>query len=332
MSGWTFEWSHGHGSVQELGGMLGPVHFRLPDDRLVQPFALFPWVNEKAPPGEGPLTGLMASSSGEWPCVPFGITNENSAWHPPIHGEPAHGNWKRVDDGGDPARLSLRFSCGAAGPVEALEREIEGVRGEAAIRCRLTLHVRRPCLLPIGLHPTLRVPLARRGMTLTPGQFEFGMTYPLEVEPGADVLESGVFFPDLSSVPARNGGEIDLTAYPLHEATESLVQLCGVDGRMELTNHEEGYHVSVTWPPSKLPSCVLWISNGGRCAWPWSGRHFALGVEPVCSAFDLGVAASNGLNPISERGIPTTMALHPDAATTIEYRISVADAASTVRI
>ncbi|KUY84473.1 hypothetical protein WS46_10525 [Burkholderia sp. RF4-BP95] len=169
-------------------------------------------------------------------------------------------------------------------------------------------------------------------MTLTPGHFGFGMNYPLEVEPGEDVLESGAFFSDLSSVPARNGNAIDLTAYPLSETTESLVQLCGVDGRMDLTNHEEEYHVSVTWPSSLLPSCVLWISNGGRRAWPWSGRHFALGVEPVCSAFDLGVAASNGLNPIAERGISTTMALHPDAATTIEYRISVADAASTVRI
>ncbi|WP_155638263.1 hypothetical protein [Burkholderia cepacia] len=326
MSGWAIEWSHGRGSVQALGGMLGPVWFRIPDDRLVQPFAVFPWAIEKTPPGESPLTGLMASGCGEWPCVPFGIgaAPADSEWCPPIHGEPAHHAWTRVDDGRDSSRVVLAFRCGAEGPIESLERQIVGVPGEAAIHCKLVVHVRRPCSLPIGIHPTLRVPTRPQALSLLPEHFEFAITYPQEVEPGADALASGAIFSDLSNAPARHGGTIDLTAFPLLKTTESLVQLCGTDGRVGVVNHEEGYHLNITWSSAQLPSCVLWVSNGGRRTWPWNGRHFALGVEPVCAAFDLGVTASNGRNPISDRGVPTAMKLRPDVPTTIEYRVSVA--------
>ncbi|AIV73849.1 hypothetical protein X994_6546 (plasmid) [Burkholderia pseudomallei] len=331
MSGWTIEWSHGQANVQVLGGMLGPVWFQMPDGRIVQPFAVFPWTNEGTPPGERPLTGLMAGGCGEWPCVPFGVGTAvaDSEWRPPIHGESAHHAWVRVDDGRDPSCLALRFRCGAAGPIEMLERQIAGVPGAAAIQCKLTVHVRWPCLLPIGLHPTLRVPARPRSLSLLPGDFEFAMTYPREVESGADLLVSGTVFSDLSSVPARNGGAVDLTAYPLREATESIVQLCGIEGRVDVVNQDERYRLSITWPSAQLPSCVLWISNGGRRSWPWNGRHFALGVEPVCAAFDLGMAASNEGNSISERGVATTMKLRPDAPTTIEYSVAVADVATS---
>ncbi|MDN7671074.1 hypothetical protein QZM22_00670 [Burkholderia oklahomensis] len=325
MTRWELEWSHGQGFIDSLGGMLGPVWFRVGDDRDVQPFAVFPWREEVPPPGEAPLTGLMMGGGGEWPCVPFGIAADSpeAGWHPSIHGESAHGEWARTDDGRDPARAALRFRCGPSGPIDTLEREIVGVAGKAAIRLRLTVRVRRPCRLPVGLHPMLKMPATSRRMSLHPGHFEFALTYPHEVEAGADVVASGTEFSDLREVPGRNGGTVDLSAYPLRERTESLVQLCGIDGRFSVLNDDEGYQLDIAWPCEMLPSCVLWISNGGRRAWPWSGRHFALGVEPVCAAFDLGVAASQGANRISERGVATTMHLRPETPITLDYWIGV---------
>lgn len=325
MDNWTFRWSHGEGRVHTLGGMLGPVWFNLSDDHRVQPFALFPWAKEPLPQNEQPLTGLMAGAGGEWPCVPFGTASgqDGQLWQPPIHGESAHKEWMRIDDGQDPSRVTLCYRCGEEGPVDLLIREVAGVPGEAAIRCTLKVYVRQPCSLPIGLHPILRMPLAPRSMSLLPGQFRFSMSYPSEVEPERDVLAPGQIFTELSSAPLRGGGITDLTSYPLREKTESLVQLCGTEGNISILNFEEGYRLNMNWPPERLPSCLLWISNGGRLAWPWSGRHFALGIEPVCAAFDLGTAASNEKNPISEMGIPTVLNFYPEKPESIEYQISV---------
>lgn len=110
---------------------------------------------------------------------------------------------------------------------------------------------------------------------------------------------------------------------PLAQHTESLVQLCGSDGRMTVSNLDEGYAFALAWDAKVLPSCLLWISNGGRQAWPWSGRHFALGVEPVCSYFDWGVDAGTGPNPVSARGVATCVTLDPAQPLELAYRMTV---------
>ncbi|NJM82540.1 MAG: hypothetical protein HC844_08595, partial [Tabrizicola sp.] len=48
MSVRAFSWAHGEGEVQALGGMLGPVRFRLPGGRVVSPFQIAPWAGEAA--------------------------------------------------------------------------------------------------------------------------------------------------------------------------------------------------------------------------------------------------------------------------------------------
>jgi hypothetical protein len=327
-NGWPLVWSHGHGCVETVGGMLGPVHFCLPGGREVQPFAIFPWSDEAPPIGEDALTGLMSRGRGEWPCVPFGQgqPRECDSWNPPIHGEAAHGEWRRVDDAQDPARVRLRYECGSSGPVAALEREVAGVHGEAAVDCRLTVFARQACRLPIGLHPTLRLPARPEALLIRPGAFAFGLTYPREVEAGADIVASGAGFAELGWVPRRGGGSIDLRYLPLVEKTESLVQLCGIDGRMVIDNLDEDYRFALQWNALQLPSCVLWISNGGRAAWPWSQRHFALGIEPVCANFDLGVIASVSENEVSARGIAASMLLSPEEPLVIDYRLGVGEA------
>jgi hypothetical protein len=330
MSAWPLNWSHGQGWVESLGGMLGPVHFQLPDGRRIQPFAVFPWAEEALPSGQTPLSGLISRGRGEWPCVPFGLNANPEAlgWQHPIHGESAHGLWMRVDTGDDPSSLHLRYRCSADGPVELLERHIRGVAGEARIDCRLTVQVRRPCTLPIGLHPTLRLPSQTGALVLHPGRFAFALSYPHEVEPGADILMPNQMFLDLGEAPRNDGGSVDLRAYPLAENTESLVQLCGLDGQIGMTNAEEAYRFDLSWDARQLPSCLLWISNAGRRDWPWSRRHYAIGIEPVCSAFDLGVSASVAENAIARSGIPTALSLHPDRPLIIDYRMSVCAAPS----
>lgn len=332
MNAWPLVWSHGQGWVEAMGGMLGPVNFRLPDGKKVQPFAVFPWADEPLPADQQPLTGLMSRGRGEWPCVPFGINSDasKSNWQHPIHGASAHGLWRRIDNALNPAEIRLRYSCPASGPIENLERHVIGVDGDTTIACRLIVHVRRPCKLPIGLHPTLRLPVRQGALKLNPGQFRFARSYPSEVEPGADIVAADQEFADLAAVPRRNGGSLDLGSYPLGEHTESLIQLCGIDGQVTATNVDEGYSFVLSWDQRQLPSCLLWISNAGRRAWPWSRRHYALGIEPVCAAFDLGVMASTEPNSISARGVTTAIFIHPDAPLVIDYRLGVCAANQSI--
>jgi hypothetical protein len=325
--GWPLAWSHGHGFVERGGGMLGPVHFRVADGREVQPFAVFPWADEVPPPQESPLTGLMKRGRGEWPCVPFGYgpQADSDGWNPPIHGEPSHMEWRRIDDGASPARIRLRYDCAPEGPIEALERDITGVDGMAAIDCRLMVFARRSCDLPVGLHPTLRLPDRPSALKLEADASSYGLTYPQEVEPGADIVAPASLFSTLGEVRRHDGGLVDLRRLPLTENTESIVQLCGIDGCVAVHNEEERYRFEIRWDSRQLPSCLLWISNRGRSAWPWSGRHLALGVEPVCSHFDLGIAQSRAPNAVSARGVATSLKLSPDEPLVLDYRLVVSE-------
>lgn len=327
---WSIAWSHGHGQVQALGGMLGPVHFKIAPDRHVQPFAIFPWADEIAPADEPALEGLLKRGRGEWPCVPFGMPPESKAldWHHPIHGASANAHWVRMDDSKDSAFIKLRFDHDAASPLDFLERDIRGVQGQAEIHCRLTVHAKRECQLPLGLHPVLKLPTTPGMLRLLPGRFQFARSYPKEVEVGADIVQSNQSFQDLSVAPGRNGSSLNLLNYPLSESTESLIQLCGTQGQMAAINEEEHYQFELLWDAQVLPSCLLWISNGGRQHWPWNGRHFALGMEPICAYFDLGVNGSLNANPVSDQGVPTTLSIHPSSPLILNYVMRLSDASA----
>lgn len=68
---------------------------------------------------------------------------------------------------------------------------------------------------------------------------------------------------------------------------------------------------------------LLWMSNRGRRFAPWNGRHLALGMEPICSAFDLGPQVSAADNPISRAGTPTARRFTAGESFGTTYRIEV---------
>ncbi|MFY8031393.1 MAG: hypothetical protein ACOVO5_06140, partial [Devosia sp.] len=106
-------------------------------------------------------------------------------------------------------------------------------------------------------------------------------------------------------------------------ATEELVQLLDMPGRAALWNSAEGYRVRLSWNPEHYPSALLWFSNRGRTFAPWNGRHLALGLEPICAAFDLGQQVSAAENPISRRGIATARSFRAGENFITKYRIEV---------
>jgi hypothetical protein len=321
-------WAHGMASVQTLGGMLGPVTFLLPDGRQVSPLHVAPWFDD---PSRHALPPILRELRGEWPCVPFGTDARRAlprGWSDEgesfdganmPHGHSSNTEWVFTRIAADAIEMVCDYP--ETHPIRRLTRRIAADPRAAALDITLSVEARRSCRLPIGLHPTLSLPMEGHAR-LVPPAFREGRVFPLDVEQGQGLLSPGSTFERLDHVPRRDGGTLSLAELPLMEATEELVQLCGVSGGFRL-RHPEGWAVTLEWNPEHFPSLLLWVSNRGRAYAPWNGRHVALGVEPVCAAFDLGPAISNALNPISACGMMTAHAFDPVEPFETHYRIAV---------
>lgn len=323
----SLAWLYGVVTLEALGGMIGPTSFILPEGRQVSPFHIAPWFAGPIPAQPGILQRLR----GEWPCVPFGSDADRPlppAWQTDgetfAGAEVPHGHSSNVDWdflAPNPQSIEMGVAYPDTHPIKALHRSVRPDPATSALDITLTVEARRPCRLPIGLHPTFRLP---RTVTvdLIPPPFREGRVFPLPVEPSSLLLPDATF-QSLDAIPTLSGTPLSLTKLPLQTKNEELVQLCGVTGDFVLRYPAEGFQVRLSWNTDHFPSVLLWISNQGRTEGPWNGRHLALGIEPMCSAFDLGPAVSTAANPIATGGTATAMAFTPETPFTTRYRIAV---------
>jgi len=328
MNDWMLVWNHGKITVQPLGGMVD-VEFHLPSGKKVSSMYRAPWI------GEPPATDqpeMIQRLRGDWFCVPFGAGHPVPGLAPRwktkvepeagglVHGYGAHNNWSILRL--TPYEISIAIEYPQNHPIRKLERTIRPMPGERAVRFDLSVEPRDNVSLPIGIHPTFRMPPEPGSIRLEPGGFSFGLTYPGDFEPGAYALKPDALFDSIVKVQDRNLNPIDLSRLPLEGDSENLVQLCGVDGRFDLINEKEKYRIRLQWVPEHFPSCAIWISNRGRKYAPWNGRNLAVGIEPVCSAFELGTVVSKSPNPISESGIQTCISFKAGQVWRTQYTIA----------
>lgn len=321
-------WQHGVVSVEDLGGMLGPTLFVLPDGRQVAPFQVAPWADDAG----DDLPGILKRLRGEWPCVPFG----SDADRPAADGWPGSVAASTVDPfpHGFSSNNAWRFEAGAAGsitlgidypeshPIRRLRRTVTPDPRAAALDFTLEIDVRADCVLPLGLHPSFRLPSRPGAVRIEVGSGVSGMTFPAPVDESS-IFVQGALLEPWHDVPLKAGGRLDVRQVPVAEATEELVQLLDMPGRASLWNTAEGYRTTLSWNAEHYPSALLWFSNRGRTMAPWNGRHLALGLEPICSAFDLGQQVSAAENPISKRGVPTARSFRAGEQFVTRYRIEV---------
>lgn len=324
---WTFRSSHVHASLTRLGGHLAPVAFRI-DHRLVSPFAIAPWAEEKVAP-ETPA--LLRALRGDFFCAPFG--GNGTEWrgerHPP-HGETANANWrlKRFHRGADRvtlhAALKLKVRPGTA------DKFITLVDGHTAVYQRHELTGRGP--MSVGHHAMLKFPESPGSGVVSTSRFVRAQVLPdLFERPeqrGYQALQPGAVFKSLERVPLLAGGSTDVSRFPARRGFEDLVLLTA-DPKLTLawtavTFPHEGHVYFALRDPRTLRHTILWISNGGRHYPPWNGRHTAvMGIEDTTSYFHHGLAESVRPNPLNRHGIPTTLALDPAAPTAVNYIIGV---------
>ena len=294
--------------------VLGPVTFRLPDGKVVQPLHVAPWENEDIchePP-------LLQRLRGEWPCVPFGMRPseilpdrwraDDDAMQEDVAGVHAHGfgsNHHWQVSVADDLTLLAKIDYPERSAVAHLERRITATSGKPELTFELAITVRENCCLPIGLHPVFALPGQPGTMRLDPGSYCSVWTHPIDEGPGRSLFEPDRVFADLTNAPVRDGSLIDACALPYEGSSENLLLLTNASGAVGLIHTVEGYRTDLEWDAQMFPSLMLWISNRGRTDSPWNGRHLAIGIEPVLAAFDLGENVSKGSNPLAGAGVPT---------------------------
>ena len=326
---WSFRSSHVHANLTKLGGHLAPVSFRLAH-RLVAPFSVAPWAEEKLAPD---TPGLLRALRGDFFCAPFG--GNGTPWrgenHPP-HGETANANWQLKSFERSADRLTLHARLHTSVRAGTVDKFITLVEGQPVIYQRHVLTARGP--MPVGHHAMIRFPDTPGSGVVSTSRFAAAQVFPDAFESpenrGYQSLQPGAAFRSLERVPLLAGGSADLTRYPARRGFEDLVMLTA-DAKLPLawnavTFPRERYVWFALRDPRMLRHTILWISNGGRHYPPWSGRHVSvMGIEDTTSYFHYGLAESAQPNPLSRRGIATALMLDPKKPAAINYIVGVAE-------
>lgn len=325
---WSFRSSHVHANLTRLGGHLGPVSFRL-EHRLVSPFAIAPWAEEKLAPG---TPALLRALRGDFFCAPFG--GNGTAWrgelHPP-HGESANAVWRLRSFERSADRATLHASLRTTVRTGSVDKFITLIDGHAAIYQRHVITGRGP--MSVGHHALVKFPDPAESGLVSTSRFVNAEVLPEFFERpenrGYQSLKPGAAFRSLDRVPLLNGGTTDVSRFPARRGFDDLVMLTA-DPKLPfawsaVTFPRERHVYFALRDPRLLRHTILWISNGGRHYPPWNGRHTSvMGIEDTTSYFHLGLAESVKPNPLTRRGIPTALTLTPRKPTAIPYIIGVA--------
>ena len=326
---WRLDWAYGSAEVQALGGMLGPLHFRLDAERDLQVMHVAPWAGTT---GSLSLPGVLRRMRGEWPCVPFGRIDlppdlpAGWATIPPgdiwSHGYGSNHRWRCEQASSEQVCLAIDYPGDS--PIARIERHVRVVPHAPALDLELAIWPRASLRLPAGLHPTFRLPYPNGRVKLALGAHDGIYSYP---SPSAGAVSR--LLPDTRSerLEALAGvrGPLDLSRLPLTEDGEELLQVRALRGGPQAAPFSLHYldydaHVGMWWDTAQFPDLMLWLSNRGRPEFPWQGRHVALGAEPVNSVFDLSrVAHPPAGHPLADR---LGISLHAGQPWRTRYRIA----------
>ncbi|WP_414660997.1 hypothetical protein [Horticoccus sp. 23ND18S-11] len=325
---WSFRSSHVHANLTKLGGHLAPVAFRL-DHRLVSPFAIAPWAEEKLAPD---TPALLRALRGDFFCAPFG--GNGTPWrgesHPP-HGETANGGWRLKAFDRTIERLTFHASLKTTVRAGSVDKAITLVEGHTAVYQKHVLHQSGP--MSVGHHALLKFPDVPGSGVVSTSRFVHAQVLPdLFERPenrGYQSLKPGAVIKSLDRVPLLNGESTDVSHFPARRGYDDLV-LLSADPKLPfawnaVTFPRERYVYFALRDPRALRHTILWISNGGRHYAPWNGRHTSvMGIEDTTSCFHYGLAESVKPNALSRLGLPTVLKLSAKKPTTIAYIMGVA--------
>lgn len=305
--------------ITARGGQMAPVVFHLPGGD-VSPYALAPWE-----PAEFPeILPLLSVLRGDFLCFPFGGQADG-----PPHGETANCEWTKVDSDS----RSLKFRMETTDTGATVVKTIATREGQHAVYFTYEISGADGDF-SYGNHPIIDFSGLPDGAgRVTTSEFHWASVFPGTFsDPAAgetQALEEGAVFTDLREVKLAAGGTTDLTRYPNRAGNEDLVMMAHVAATEELpfawSAAVLGHYVWFSLKnPADFPGTILWISNAGRTAPPWNGRHAGrMGIEDVCSYFADGLDKSR-LDLLEKHGVATTRNFRKDEAVTLRNIHAVA--------
>lgn len=305
------------------GAHLAPVTFFPQEAHPIQPYAIAPWWSE---PLEPTIPAILATLRGDFFCSAFGANAEEyAARRLPLHGETANGVWQAVGRGSSTSGCWLQLGMELTAQGGHCQAITALVSGQPVIYQRHDLSRLTGPINP-GHHATLAFPGTPGAGRLSFSRLKCAFTYREPIERpetgGRSSLLPDREIADLRKVPCIDGSTTDLTRFPARRGFEDVAILC-TDPTVRLawsavTFPERGFVWFSLRDPRRLSCTQLWFSNGGRDYPPWNGRHLnVMGIEDMTGYFHVGLAASCRVNPLTARGVTTS--LDPDR----EGRISI---------
>ena len=305
--------------VTARGGHLAPVVFHLPGGD-VSPYALAPWEPREFPA----LPPLLSMLRGDFLCLPFGGQVDG-----PPHGDTANSIWTLQAESADSLHLAMQTSDTGA----TVEKILSTRAGQHAVFAEHRISNLEGDF-NYGSHPVLDLSgLPEQAGRVTVSPFRWASVFPgpfsNPAEGETQALAEGARFTDLREVPLAADGTTDLTRYPARRGNDDLVMMVSQPATAEQpfawsAAVLDGYVWFCLKNPADFPSTLFWISNGGRTAAPWNGRHLGrIGVEEVCSYFSNGVDVSRQ-DLLASQGIPTTRRFNRDETVSLRLIQAVA--------
>lgn len=223
---WRFSSDKVEAAVTRQAGHLAPVNFRL-GSKVVQPFAIGPWVEDKKLLGD--LPPLLQSMRGDFFCAPFG--GNETPWRGekhPAHGETAQSNWHFEALHQDTEVTELHLSLKIKVRPGRVDKIVRLRKGHTAVYCRHTMSGMSGPMCP-GHHATLKFPDEPGSGLISTSPIQFGQVLPVAFEKpenrGYSALKLGATFSRLNHVPAADGSFADLSHYPARRGFEDLVMM-----------------------------------------------------------------------------------------------------------
>jgi hypothetical protein len=307
---------------------LAAGHFRAVeierDGRRLTPFYTAPWVDDPKISEDESIPANLRFLSCDFFCAPFGKSDVEEA---PPHGWPANSRWEHVEtraheSGGSVARFVLQKRVMGA----RLTKEIALRDGHPFVYQRHAFEGGEGTVSAAS-HAMTEFPVRGR-LSVSPKRYAETPEAPLEPDParGRFALRYPARFSDLAQAPLKDGGATDLRSYPIASRHEDFAMLVEAEGSRlgwAAAVREDARDVVLSLKnPADFPVTMLWFSNGGRDYPPWNGRNVGvLGIEEARAWSAYGHAASTQPNPLSESGVPTTLALHPNGAVEVRHVI-----------
>lgn len=323
---WKFANDRVQAFVTRTGGQLAPVTFKL-GKKSVQPFSIAPWAEEKSTL-KPPMIPMMQALRGDFFCVPFGVNPEEKFL---VHGETANRDWALGGVTREGDATSLQASMKLRERAGRVEKRLTLRDGHTAVYCE---HVLSGFSGPMsfGTHPMVKFPDELGAGYISTSRFTKGhvvTSWEQAEAQGYSVLKNGATFSSLKKVPAKAGGTLDVSRFPVRRGYEELIELVNDQkspfGWSAVSLPTEGYVFLTLKDPRVLRQTIFWFSNGGRYYAPWHGRHTGIvGVEDVTSYFHLGLKESAKRNSISRTGAPTTLTLRPDKPLRVAHILALA--------